>query len=178
MPTPPISLAEAKRRIANIEAALRAGYRPPNVPGFGNGALAEAAARDGAPNAKYHVPTLKRIKALYGIEPDWTLYQPPDAAPVAPLAVPPPAPADILAILRRGPIALDALAREAGLSRGAALDALDARRADGANIMETGGVFTLAKSMAPAFIAGSAHEFVSDDDGWFTFGAVGDNHLG
>ncbi len=83
MPTPLLSLEEATRRINAINDALRAGHRPPGQTGPGKGALREAAAALRTADNNVSLKTLERIHALHGLEPDWSLYRPAEAARAA-----------------------------------------------------------------------------------------------
>lgn len=71
MGTPAISLAEARRRIASVEDALRKGYRPPGE--SGNGIAALTVASDGV-GKQLRAGDFVAIKKLHGIEPDWSLW--------------------------------------------------------------------------------------------------------
>ena len=67
-------LAEAKRRIAAINKALKQGYRPPSKSGSGPGALAVAADSLGISRISMDATRIKAIKHHHGIEPDWSFY--------------------------------------------------------------------------------------------------------
>ena len=80
MPGHRLSLALAQEAVYRVEAAYRAGHRPPSVPGHGPGGIAVAAqeaVRDGwvatVPTFKSRVDT---ARTSYGLVPDDTLYQP------------------------------------------------------------------------------------------------------
>ncbi len=74
MGTPPIHLDEARRTIETIEALLKAGSRPPGCFGPGLGALRLACRELGIAETSMG-NRLRCIKRVYGMEPDWTLYQ-------------------------------------------------------------------------------------------------------
>ncbi len=59
-----------------VNAALRAGYRPPGQPGNGPAALTVAAGKCGVAASGFK-NVMDRIRSAHGLEPDWTLYQPP-----------------------------------------------------------------------------------------------------
>lgn len=193
MPTPPISKDEALRRIAAVNEALKAGYRPPGVTGSGPAALTIAADSLGIPRGTFTTLMFARIKTNHGVEPDWTLYRRPAPAPtaaVAPAAPLPPPTAKLNTAegvaaafsleerLRKGGATLDELAAQANISRGAMLDQLDGLRAAGLNIHEIGGVWSIEKETRPAFLHGDLPTYVSRPDNTFVFGATSDNHLG
>lgn len=79
MPTPPLSRKEALRRVAAVNKALRAGYRPVGVIGHGDAALAVAAVSLGISRQGLS-SSLVPAKHLYGIEPDWGLWKGPGEA--------------------------------------------------------------------------------------------------
>lgn len=118
---------------------------------------------------------------------DWrtTVRHWPEAPPVAgagpgesPAPIDPDAAlAPILPKLAKSPLSLDEIAAAAGLSRGAALDALDAARAGGLNLFEIGGKWSVEKRPQIARDAGRVVEYVSRPDNTFLFGALGDSHL-
>lgn len=77
MPQPPLSREEAERRIAAINEALKAGYRPRGMTGHGPGAIAVAAQALGM-SEKTLQPCIPRIKQLHDLEPDWSLWKRPE----------------------------------------------------------------------------------------------------
>lgn len=86
MATPPLSRREAKRRIAAIEKALKAGHRPPTEPG--NGPTSVSVAADALVMSRVSLrDSLARIEQVHGIAPNWKLWQPPKGAgPIAGVA--------------------------------------------------------------------------------------------
>lgn len=181
MPTPPVPLDEAKRRIAAINDALRDGYPPPGHPVSRGkmGALAEASARLGLARNAIDTVRLTRIKDVHGIEPDWSLYQRQTPAKPTTLAAPKPPAPELMDILRKGPWTLDQIAAAVQKPRGAVLDELDGLRAGGLNVHEIGGKWSIEKETRPAFLAeGDIPTYVSRPDNTYVFGATSDNHLG
>lgn len=82
-------------------------------------------------------------------------------------------------LLKKKPMTLDEVAAATGLSRGQALDALEAIERTGVSISKIGDRYTLQAHTHPAFMrADSLPTFTSDKDGNFLFGAVSDNHIG
>jgi hypothetical protein len=181
MAPPHLSEQEVRRRIAAIEDALRAGHPPPGIATNGQrGALAVAAGALGLGLNQIRVDSLRKWKAHYGLEPDWSLYAKAPPAPPAPeLSMPAPEPPSLLSLLRKGGMTLDELATAAGVSRGAALDAVDALVRSGHNIHEINGRWALEKEVRPAFLStDEMPTYVSRPDNTFLFGATSDNHLG
>jgi len=189
MAPPRLPEAEVRRRIAAVDEALRAGHPPPGITVVGkSGAIAQAARSLGMGLNQIKVEALRDWKAIYGLEPDWTLFSkpidrsvaapPPPPPPVPPLSVPPPEPPSLIALLRKGGLTLDELATAAGVSRGAALDAIDAFGREGHNVHEIGGRWSVEKETRPAFLSGDMPAYVSRPDNTFVFGATSDNHLG
>lgn len=88
MPTPPITKAEVERRIAAINEALKAGYRPPGLSGKGPGALAVASLALGVSRGALQPSDIVLWEHQFGIKPDWSLYQAPASAPMPPPASP------------------------------------------------------------------------------------------
>lgn len=179
MPTPPITKAEAQRRIDAINDALRRGFPPPGVPSKGPGALTQAAADIGLGREAMTVTRMQRVKDVYGLEPDWSLYAPSVAKPTTAMALPKAPTPELMDILRKGPWTLDQIAAAVQKPRGAVLDELDGLRAGGVNLHEIGGKWSIEKETRPAFLAeGDIPTYVSRPDNTFVFGATSDNHLG
>ena len=86
--------------------------------------------------------------------------------------------ASITATLKKTPLTLDAIAAKAEVSRGAALDWIEARKAAGANIREAGDAYSIEKTPPVGLLGGFTHEYVSRPDNTFVFGAMGDTHIG
>lgn len=192
MPTPPISRSEAERRISAINDALRAGYRPPGVYGNGPGAVCVAAEALGLREGSSLTKGLKKIWQDHQIAPDWSLYRP--AAAIAPPPPPkmeipvgpPPAPIepaprhefDLIGALRKHPLTLEEIAGKAGVTRGAALDMLDALKAEGINLQQFGDRWSVEKMQEPAYASGGSTIFTSEPDNTYRFGVMADSHLG
>lgn len=92
MPTPPLSEAVAKKTISAVEQALKDGFPPPMSGRRGTTCLVRAAEIltewEGRPKerpiARNTVGSrLTAIKDLFGLEPDWSLYDVDTEAPVA-----------------------------------------------------------------------------------------------
>lgn len=82
------------------------------------------------------------------------------------------------AALRRAPMSLDDIASRFKLTRGKALDLCDRLRARGANLFQSGDVFSIEKTPVPLDRCDDLHVFKSDARGVYRFGVVSDNHLG
>lgn len=186
MATPPVRREEAQRRIDKINDCLRRGFRPPGHNGSGNSALTQAADELGVGRTKTSLSTLSRFKAIYGIEPDWSLwpapqYGQPMTAPTvapqpvqpAPLNVPEPPKPTMLERLKKGPVV-------PGPSMQYEFESheINQLRKQGHNIREHAGTWVLEKEVQPAFLGGPVFEYVSRPDNSFVFGATSDNHLG
>ena len=180
MPTPPISKSEVLARIATIEDCLRRGFSPPGVStNKGPAALTQAAIEMGVGRKMTSLTEVRRWKQIYGLEPDWSLYQP--KRPPAPtvLNVPKAPPPDLDTLLRKSALTLDELAAATQSTRGAVLDRLDSLRDAGVNVHEINGKWSVEKEVRPAFLgAGDLPTYVSRPDNTFVFGATSDNHLG
>jgi hypothetical protein len=90
--TIPLSLETLEKSIHAVEEALKAGYRPQGKTGHGPGAIATAAHSRGLDEGtvRHH---LRVAKNAHGIEPDWSLYAPPDQdQPIEPPDVDEPVP--------------------------------------------------------------------------------------
>lgn len=102
-----------------------------------------------------------------------------DAPPVTPEPVRPDVPHEaILSALRKQPMTLPEIAGRFNITKGAALDTLDAMQARGVNLSQFGDKWSVEKTAAPAYVEGHAHELVSESDNTFLFGVVADSHLG
>lgn len=81
MPAARLSREAAAEAIARVEEQLRAGFRPPGMIGKGPGAIAAAsqkAAEEGVAQSPSGFASRVRIaREAFGMEPDWTLYNPP-----------------------------------------------------------------------------------------------------
>lgn len=181
MATPPLSPAEAKRRRETVEKYLKLGYTPLNQTG-GRGSAVIAAGKElglGSGTLRDNIVSGK-------VKPDWSLYKQaltdaqkerlkPIDLPVknvtyTPIEI-------ILASLRKKPLTLEEIAEQAGVSKGQALDAVEAMRDRGANVQMRGQAYVIDSDMAPAFTGETTHEYVSRSDNTFVFGATSDNHL-
>jgi transposase-like protein len=83
----------------------------------------------------------------------------------------------ILNMLRRQPLTLAEIGARYNISKGAALDALEAMQARGVNLHQFDDKWSIEKSMEPAHVAGALFEYVSRPDNTFKFGVTSDNHL-
>jgi len=77
MPTPTYRRDDAEIVVAAVNEALKKGYRPAGISGHGLGAKSAAADGMGRPRQTF-CSQLDKAKDLYGLEPDWSLYTPPD----------------------------------------------------------------------------------------------------
>jgi hypothetical protein len=104
--------------------------------------------------------------------------------PAQPAPPPPSGPAvqigeALLALLRRSPSTLDAIAEKLSVTRGQALDTIDALQRDGSHIVLLGDRYTISAAPEPAFMkASELPTYCSRPDGTYVFGACGDNHIG
>lgn len=85
---------------------------------------------------------------------------------------------DAKRLLLHTPCTLDEIAERLAISRGAALDACDALRNQGMNLIELGGRFSISKEPVPQHASGEFPEYVSRPDDTFVFGFTSDNHIG
>jgi biotin operon repressor len=172
MPTPPMPRDKAEALKAAIEEALRKGYPPP-----GKGGKKPGAARIAIMAAGYSIGSvsnvLNQLQRL-GIEPDWSLYGKQETK----VEIPDKASFDLVSSLRRNALTLDQIATQTGISRGQALDMIDSLKADGINVHEIGGKWSIEKAPQPAYIEGATFEYVSRPDNTFVMGVTSDNHLG
>jgi hypothetical protein len=104
MPTPPLTKAEALRRIEAIEHALRAGHPPPGhvSPAGTHGAIKQGLAACGL-NGAIGIEACRRAERAAGRLIDWSLYQPQASAksePLPPRFDPPMIPADDVPVER------------------------------------------------------------------------------
>lgn len=87
MSHPKTPLKMARQRVAAVNAALKAGHRPPGLPGRGIGAISAAARKLGLAGPSMHV-SLIAIEQQHGLKPDWGLWKPEEVKPQKPLEVP------------------------------------------------------------------------------------------
>ena len=80
MPTPPLDDRIAKADIAAVETALRAGYPPNGKTGRGKETAVTVAARSRRIARTTMQSRLQIIKRTHNVEPDWSLWTPPDLA--------------------------------------------------------------------------------------------------
>lgn len=181
MPTPPLSPAEAKRRKVVVEKYLKLGYTPLNQTG-GLGSAVSAAGKEMGLGSG----TMRDSVVSGKVKPDWSLFTPQKsekqkarlAAPAMPRAASY-LPIDIvLGTLRKKQLTLEEIAEQAGISKGEALDAVEAMQERGVNVQMRGTAYVIDSDMAPAFTGETTHEYVSRKDNTFVFGATSDNHLG
>jgi len=78
MSSQPLSRELAEEAVGAVDEALGKGYRPPGVRGKDDGAIAVAGKALGFSDGKLR-NRLRTAKALFGLEPDWSLYRPPEA---------------------------------------------------------------------------------------------------
>ena len=179
---PPVSEAELKRREAAIHECLEQGFMPLGSSGGKGSAVEEACRRLGMTNSGWMVRNIHN--GVLRI--DWTRYKaiikPPASVEIphveAPRPTDPAAMDRVLASLRKAPMTLAEIAAAASVTRGQALDALEAARDGGLNIHELGDRWSVEKSQAPSFASGNTFEYISRPDNTFHFGAVADSHLG
>jgi hypothetical protein len=187
MPNPGLARADAEAVVRAVEDALRKGYRPPGRTGRGPGALAVTAEALGMPRNSVDT-RLRAAWQSHGLQPDWSLYSPqavradipdrPQAVEPPPRAEIPPPPFDLLAALRKRSMSLEDIAEAARISKGQALDKLDALRAAHVNLYEIDGKWSVEKTQ-PLRESGAPPRFemVSDAEGFHRFGFVTDNHI-
>jgi hypothetical protein len=101
----------------------------------------------------------------------------------APAAIPEPVRPDvpheaILTALRKQPMTLLEIAGRFNITKGAALDTLEAMQARGVNLHQVADKWSVEKTAPPAFVSGYEHDFVSGSDNIFRFGVMADSHLG
>lgn len=92
-----------------------------------------------------------------------------------------PAPIDpgkLRRVLRRQALSLEGIADRFEATKGAAVDALDALRASGANLQEFGETFSIEKDPRPVEHDPDRHHLTSDPRGWHRVGLVADTHIG
>lgn len=177
MATPPIDPKEAARRKAMVEQCLTEGFAPLGRSGVGRGsAVYEAAKRLGI-----DAGTLGNTIRTGKIVPDWSLFR---ATEPKPIIIPTPQ-ADpgtidrVLASLRTKPLTLIEIAVQAQISKGQALDALEAAKERGLNLHLVGEHWSVERTQTPAFAQdGEIPVYMSRPDNTFVFGAVADSHLG
>ena len=81
-------------------------------------------------------------------------------------------------LMKKGSMSLEEIASVISSTRGAALDVVDAMRAEGLNILEISSRFSIDRTSAPAFVDGELPTYVSRPDNTYIFGATSDNHMG
>ena len=118
-----ISKKEARRRIAAVNLALRAGHPPPGTAGNNRtrGAIRAAAQKLGIDPQTLR-DQLSVIACVHELAPDWTLYKPPVKAAPPPVAKPEEPPAEPLVVRRLA----DQLAQERAGRRDAERAAISA----------------------------------------------------
>lgn len=88
-------------------------------------------------------------------------------------------PSAVLAALRKNPATLDAIAADLGVSRGAALDWIEAEQRRGVNLVELGGRYSVERDQPLGLVGGGRPLlYQSRPDGTYLFGAMGDTHCG
>lgn len=182
MPPQPFSREEGLRRVEAVNEAMRKGHPPLSQRPAGNKVRGAEGIAAEALNMGYtaFIRSLGVVKRLYGVVPDESLYGAPAAVTAA--INPPPSPdvSDdaLLAALRKAPATLAEIAERCGMTKGAALDRLEALQARGHNLQELGGRWSVETAQTPAFVTGQAHVFTSRADNSFEFGVMADSHLG
>jgi hypothetical protein len=129
---------------------------------------------------------LRVAKSLYGLEPDWSLQvsavdleEGPNAFPTASAAkVFSKIDHTVVSILKGAALTLEQIALDAGMSRGAALDSIDALAHVGYNVRRIGDKYVIDDAMEPAFITNDRMKYESTKDNEYRFGVVADSHLG
>ena len=117
------------------------------------------------------------MKAL-GVEVDWSIARGP--TPSAAISPPPPkkySPEDIAAVLKKSPLLLPEIAQRFGMTKGQALDAIEALGVAGLNVTEHDGLWGISRQSQPAYTTGLKFEYRSRPDSTYVFGVVGDTHL-
>ncbi len=180
MPNPGFKGREAVlfAAVEAVNEALRAGH--PRVPrnNRSKGAVRVAAEASGIDPATLRT-RLAAAKRELNLEPDWPEDRPPEAP-----HIPPPAPEeagttdDLAAMLRKKPHTLDEIAEALNVTRGQALDMVDALADSAINVHRMGDTYSIEGTQAPAFTADELPVYKSRPDNTFLFGALGDNHLG
>lgn len=84
----------------------------------------------------------------------------------------------VILLLRRKGGAVPELAAAAGCSERLVRRVLQELKEAKTVLHETAGRISIGTSMAPSFVDGALHEYVSRPDNTFVFGALGDSHLG
>lgn len=80
-------------------------------------------------------------------------------------------------LLTKTPASVDEIAAKLRITRGQALDAVDALRAGGFNLFDFGGQYSIEKAPAPQHALGELPAYTSRADNTFLFGFTSDNHL-
>lgn len=102
-----------------------------------------------------------------------------EGKPPAPEPVRPDVPHEaILQSLRKTPLTLPEIAAKFNITKGVALDTLEAMQARGVNLQQVADKWSVEKTAPPAFASGYEHDFVSGNDNTFRFGVMADSHLG
>jgi len=102
-----------------------------------------------------------------------------DSPPAIPEPIRPDVPHEaILTALRKQPMTLLEIAGRFNVTKGVALDTLDAMQARGVNLHQFGDRWSVEKDAPPAYTAGAVFEYVSRPDNTFKFGVTTDNHIG
>lgn len=195
MTNAPLSREAAEQAVEAVNEALKKGYRPKGQAGSGPGAVAKAADSLGIHPHTFNA-RLDVAWRSFRLVPDWSLYRAPQRmtsnhpAPAPPIQRvsnpepidPAPAPEieedDLVALLKRHPMTLDEIAGKYQISRGSALDRIDALQSGGINIHQFGDRWSIEKTQAPAYTFGELPTFTSEPDNTFRFGVMADSHLG
>lgn len=82
------------------------------------------------------------------------------------------------ALLRKGTVTVTEIAKALDLPESLAKALVTDIQHGGHNVVASGERITITNEMPPAHINGAHTTLVSDEEGWITFGACGDTHLG
>lgn len=175
MPKPGLDPKEMKRRVDVLHQCLREGFVPLGQ-GGGKSAVGEMCRRIGVNSG-----TITNMIRNGTMKVDWSQYKAlePKAAPIQPPAPSPKSvPIDqVIAALRKKPMTLPEIAAAAQITKGQAMDAIDAAHQSGLNIVEIDGRYSVEATPAPKSLD-SSHAYTSRNDNHFVFGLTSDNHIG
>lgn len=125
------------------------------------------------------------VRKWYRARHEWSEPNQQAAPPIAPTPAPrtaspvPDPKAAARVLLRKEPLSLDDLATRLVITRGQALDVCDSLRAEGMNIHDIGGRFSIERDMLPGTQSDArAFTYPSSPSGEYLCGIVGDTHLG
>lgn len=157
MPTPPLSPELAREALAAVKECGGNKVKAANLLGITNGTL----------HGRLRVAEQYRLNGTL------------DGEPQTPEPIRPDVPHEaILTALRKQPMTLLEIAGRFNITKGAALDTLEAMQTRGVNLSQFGDKWSVEKTAAPAYVDGHAHDFPSSKDNIFRFGVMADSHLG